>query len=177
MAVAPDPHGPATSGPDGASSGSDGAAAGGGAGVTTGVTGVPTPDSINEMVLQEFSGSGNVCTEIGRNFAVARRIVAPEELRPGGYISGPTQFSLADAALWYLVFAAIGRVEPMALTSELSIRFLRPAMGDTLWARATLDACGRRNVVGTIHIWVDDREDKPTAVAQGTYVLPHAPSP
>jgi hypothetical protein len=32
-------------------------------------------------------------------------------------------------------------------------------------------------VVGTIHIWVDDREDKPTAVAQGTYVLPHAPSP
>ena len=27
-------------------------------------------------------------------------------------------------------------------------------------------------VVGTVRVWVDDREDKPTAVAQGTYVLP-----
>lgn len=139
-------------------------------------TRIPSPDSINEMVLQEFSGSGNVCTELGRDFAVARRLIQPGDVRPGGYISGPTQFALADAALWYVVFAAIGRVEPMALTSELSIRFLRPAIGATLWARGTLDAGGRRNVVGTVHIWVDDREDKPTAVAQGTYVLPHQPT-
>ena len=94
------------------------------------------------------------------------------DLRPGGYVSGPTQFALADAALWYLVFGAIGRVEPMALTSELSIRFIRPAIGETLWARATLDVAGRRNVVGTVRIWVDEREDRATAVAQGTYALP-----
>jgi acyl-coenzyme A thioesterase PaaI-like protein len=41
----------------------------------------------------------------------------------------------------------IGRVEPRALTSELSIRFLRPAIGETLWARAAVDSAGRRNVV------------------------------
>ena len=96
----------------------------------------------------------------------------PSELRPGGFISGPTQFGLADAALWFLVFAVIERVEPMALTSELSIRYVRPAVGRTLWARATADVAGRRNVVGTVRIWVDDRSDKPTAVAQGTYMLP-----
>lgn len=138
--------------------------------------GTPTPDSINRMVLAEFAASGSQCTEIGRDFAVARRIVTPDELRPGGYVSGPTQFALADAALWYLVFTAIGRVEPMALTSELSIRYLRPAIGETLWARATLETAGRRNVVGSVRIWVDDAEDKPTAVAQGTYALPLAPS-
>lgn len=104
--------------------------------------------------------------------ALARREITDEELRPGGFISGPTQFGLADAVLWYLVFGAIGRIEPMALTSELSIRFLRPAQGSILWARATLEVAGRRNVVGTVHMWTDDREDKPTATAQGTYALP-----
>jgi uncharacterized protein (TIGR00369 family) len=135
----------------------------------------PTPDSINAMVLHEFPGTGNDCTEIGRDYAVARRLVAPADLRPGGSTSGPTQFSLADAALWYLVFSAISRVEPMALTSELSIRFLRPAVGETLWARATLDRAGRRNVVGTIRLWVDDDPAATVSVAQGTYALP-APS-
>ena len=74
--------------------------------------------------------------------------------------------------LWYLVFGAIGRIEPMALTSELSIRYLRPAQGEVLWARAMLESAGRRNVVGTVRVWVDDREDKPVSTAQGTYVLP-----
>ena len=93
-------------------------------------------------------------------------------LRPGGFISGPTQFAVADAALWYLAFGALGRIEPMALTSELSIRFLRPAQGSVVWARATLDSVSRRNVVGTVRVWVDDRDAKATSVAQGTYALP-----
>ncbi len=124
------------------------------------------------MVDELFPGSYNSCTEVGATFAVARRDVEETELRPGGFVSGPSQFGLADAALWYLVFGATGRVEPMALTSELSIRFLRPAQGKVLWARATLESAGRRNVVGTVHVWCDDRSDKPTATAQGTYALP-----
>jgi acyl-coenzyme A thioesterase PaaI-like protein len=124
------------------------------------------------MIQELFSGSGNTCHELGSDFAVAFREVDDTEFRPGGFISGPTQFGLADAALWYLVFAATGRIEPMALTSELSIRYLRPAQGSLLWARATLDVAGRRNVVGTVKVWCDDREHKPTATAQGTYALP-----
>lgn len=124
------------------------------------------------MVANEFAASGNSCAEIGSTFAVARRDVAPDDLRPGEFVSGPTQFALADAALWYLVFGAIGQIEPMALTSELSIRFLRPAQGAVLFARADLDLAGRRNIVGTVHIWADERIDRPSATAQGTYVLP-----
>ena len=124
------------------------------------------------MIGSEFPGTENMCTEIGEGFAVASRLIVPDMLRPGGFVSGPSQFGLADAALWYVVFAAIGRIEPMALTSELSIRFLRPALGEVLWARATVETAGRRNVVGTVHVWCDDREHKPTATAQGTYVLP-----
>jgi uncharacterized protein (TIGR00369 family) len=130
------------------------------------------PDDINAMVHDGFAGSTNECVEVGDRYAVARRVVQPAELRPGGFVSGPTQFGLADAALWYLVFAAIGRIEPMALTSELSIRYLRPAQGEMLWARADLESAGRRNVVGSVRVWCDDRVDRPTAAAQGTYVLP-----
>ena len=93
-------------------------------------------------------------------------------MRPGGFISGPTQFAIADAALWYLAFGAIGRVELMALTSELSIRFLRPAIGDVLNARAELASKSRRSVVGTVWVWAGDDERRPSAVAQGTYALP-----
>ena len=131
-----------------------------------------TVDAVNLMVTEVFAGTTNLCAEIGADYAIARHEVSDDDLRPGGFISGPTQFGVADAALWYLVFAATGRIEPMALTSELSIRFMRPAQGSVLWARATLEGLGRRNVVGSVRVWCDDRESKPTATAQGTYALP-----
>ncbi len=134
---------------------------------------VPTVEAVNDMIGELFPGSNNCCVELGSDYAVARREISEDELRPGAFISGPSQFGLADAALWYLVFGATGRIEPMALTSELSIRFLRPARGSVLWARASLDVAGRRNVVGTVRVWCDDADDRPTATAQGTYVRPH----
>ena len=134
-----------------------------------------TPDAVNATLAAQFPGTGHSCVEVGPSHALARIDLGEMPLRPGGFVSGPTQFGLADAALWYLVFGAIGRIEPMALTSELSIRYLRPAQGSALWARATLDAAGRRNVVGTVRVWCDDREDRPTAIAQGTYALPLRP--
>lgn len=139
---------------------------------TSATSTLPSTNAVNEMVEHLFPGSSNMCHSLGADFAVARREISDAELRPGAFVSGPSQFGLADAALWYLVFGATGRIEPMALTSELSIRFLRPARGEILWARATLDVAGRRNVVGTVHVWCDDRSDKPTATAQGTYALP-----
>lgn len=124
------------------------------------------------MITVQFPGTGRTCMEIGPTHALTQSVVQPENLRPGGFVSGPTQFGLADTALWYLVFGAIGRIEPMAMTSELSMRYLRPAQGSVLWAKATLEKAGRRNVVGTVHLWTDDNVDRITATAQGTYALP-----
>jgi uncharacterized protein (TIGR00369 family) len=132
-----------------------------------------TPDAVNEMVATAFPGSRARCVEVGTNHAVAKMVTDDLDIRPGGFVAGPTQFALADAALWYLVFGALGRTEPMALTSELSIRYLRPAIGSFLHARADLAAIGRRSVVGSVTLWTGDA-GKPTAVAQGTYALPLA---
>ena len=132
-----------------------------------------TPDAVNEMVATAFPGSRARCVEVGTSHAVAEMVTDDLDIRPGGFVAGPTQFALADAALWYLVFGALGRIEPMALTSELSIRYLRPAIGSSLHARADLAAISRRSVVGSVTLWTGDA-GKPTAVAQGTYALPLA---
>lgn len=130
-----------------------------------------TAGEINAFLKESFPGSGNDCVEVGDGFAVASRMITPEVIRPGGFVSGPTQFGLADGALWYALFGTVG-IEPMAMTSELSMRFLRPAAGAVLYGRAELHQAGRRNVVGTVTLWMDDRRDKPVSVAQGTYVRP-----
>ena len=129
-------------------------------------------DAVNLMMREQFAGSGNYCVELGADFAVAGFQVTESSIRPGGFISGPTQFALADCALWFLAFVGLGRIEPMALTSEMSIRFLRPAQGERLFARATLESVSRRSVVGTVHVWCDDRTDRITSTAQGTYAIP-----
>ncbi len=129
-------------------------------------------DSINAVVTEAFPGSPGRCVEIGEGYAVSAVDVGEASIRPGGYVSGPTQFGLIDATLWYLTFVAIGRIEPMALTSELSIRFLRPAIGSRIVCRADLEAVNRRSVIGTARVWIDGAPDKVTATAQGTYAIP-----
>ncbi len=132
-----------------------------------------TPAAVNAMVTTAFPGSRATCVELDERFAVAEVRMEDNDIRPGGFIAGPTQFAVVDAALWFLVFGALGRIEPMALTSELSIRYLRPAIGPMLYARADLAAISRRSVVGTVTVWTADPA-RPTAVAQGTYALPLA---
>lgn len=131
-----------------------------------------TVDAVNAMLTEQFPGSANYCVELGTDYAIAAYDVNEQNIRPGGFVSGPTQFALVDSALWFITFVALGRIEPMALTSELSIRFLRPAQGERILCRANIEVAGRRSVVGTAHVWVDGRPDKITATAQGTYAVP-----
>jgi acyl-coenzyme A thioesterase PaaI-like protein len=128
---------------------------------------------INAYLEREFPGTGNRCVDVGPDWALARYDARPENLRPGGIISGPTLFGLCDAVLWYALFGAVG-IEPMALTSELSIRYLRPAIGAAVLARADLHHVGKRSVIGTIRCWMEPDPDTTVAVAQGTYVRPRS---
>lgn len=132
-----------------------------------------TPASITAAVAAAWpDGGGGTCHSIGPDWVKANIRPSAATLRPGGFISGPTQFALADLGLWFMTFVALDKIELMALTSDLSIRYLRPAIGETLWVRATLEKAGRRSVVGSFRIWTDDNEAKPAATGQGTYMLP-----
>ena len=131
-----------------------------------------TPERVNQAMEESWRGTPNRCLEISPNHALAVHDVDQNALRPGELVSGPTLFALADLVLWHLTFAAVDRIEPMALTSDLSIRFLRPARGERAYARADLEKAGRRMVIGTVRIWMDDAPERLVATAQGTYVLP-----
>jgi uncharacterized protein (TIGR00369 family) len=129
-----------------------------------------TAEDINRFMREMFGTDADPVEDAGDGWAVARMIEGSEHIRPGGIISGPSVFALADGALAYACYTKIG-LEPMALTSEMSIRYLRPAIGSQLRARAEVLSVGRRNVVGSVVLWTDSPE-RPVAVAQGTYVRP-----
>lgn len=129
-----------------------------------------TPEDIHAFHREHFGGRPDYCHSLGDGWAVARLGAERLQLRPGSIISGPSVFSIADMALAFAVYTKIG-IEPMALTSELSIRYMRPARGNELWARAEIHNVGQRAVVGSVLVWTED-ESKPVAAAQGTYVRP-----
>lgn len=127
-----------------------------------------TADDVNRFLFETFGKTPHECEELGDGWARVRLDATGMVLRPGAIISGPTVFGLVDGAITYAAWTRIG-VEPMLLTSELSIRYLRPARGDSLRVRAEINSVGRRSIVGTAVAWTDD-PDKPVAVAQGTFV-------
>ena len=71
-----------------------------------------------------------------------------------------------------LTYSAIGHMEEMSVTSELSIRYLRPAVGHRLFARAQLESRSRRSFAGTVALWCDEEQTRKVSVGQGTYALP-----
>jgi acyl-coenzyme A thioesterase PaaI-like protein len=127
---------------------------------------------VNAAIERAWPEARCECVEVGPDRATAVVRPGPDALRPGGFVSGPVLFAAADPALWFLAFGASGRIEPLALTSDLAIRFLRPAQGRDVYARAVLNLANGRTVIGTVSVWTDDHEDSPCATAQGTYVLP-----
>jgi uncharacterized protein (TIGR00369 family) len=135
---------------------------------------IPTVDAVNSFLAETFPAAARTgirCVELGDGVATVRLPYAPGEVRPGGYISGPSMFTAADTALWFASFTRIG-IEAMAVTSELSIRFLRPARNGDLMACASVQSVGTRRIVGSVELWVAEARDRLVAVAQGTYVRP-----
>ena len=130
-----------------------------------------TPDAVNAFVARHYPAAhaqGYRCEEISAGLTRARWQLDPGALRPGGLISGPTQFGLADLCLWYLSFTVLG-LAPMAVTSDLHIVFLRPASGGDLLAEATLLRAGKTRITGAVRLHVEGAPDKPVANAVGSY--------
>jgi len=101
------------------------------------------------------------------------KVVAPYRdglLRPGGVISGPTLMSLSDTAAYALVLAHIGD-QLMAVTSSLTMQFLRGARPGDIHAEAEMLRLGRRNAVCDVRLWTEGR-DRLAAQATVTYALP-----
>lgn len=118
--------------------------------------------------------------QVAADFAVERADAAglclrlkveERHLRPGGTVSGPTMFGLADVAMYLAILSRIGPVA-LAVTTNCSIDFMRkPAAGRDLLAEARVLKLGRVLAVGDVLIY-SEGEDQPVARAGLTYSIP-----
>lgn len=90
-------------------------------------------------------------------------------LRPGGTVSGPTIFALTDYAAYAVILAHIGRV-PLAVTTNLSLNFLRRPEPGRLTCSASLLKLGKRLAV--VDARVHDDAGELVAQASITYSIP-----
>jgi uncharacterized protein (TIGR00369 family) len=120
--------------------------------------------------------------EVAEDFAITRvdmdvlevRLnVAARHLRPGGTVSGPSMFALADVAMYLAILARLGPVA-LAVTTNCSIDFMRkPEAGRALIAQARVLKLGRVLAVGDVIIR-SDGVAAPVARAGLTYSIPPA---
>lgn len=102
--------------------------------------------------------------------AVQRLETREEHLRPGGYISGPTQMAVADSAAYMAVMTLTG-IEPMTVTSNLNINFLRPCIGGAVIADARVMKIGKALAVMNVEIKAEG-DNRLSSHAVVTYAIP-----
>lgn len=138
----------------------------------------PTPvldaDGVNALLRKAFPDALPAAFPTVTEVTPGRvKVIAPYReglLRPGGVISGPTLMSLSDTAAYALVLAHIGD-QLMAVTSSLTINFLRGAAPGDLHAEGELLRLGRRNAVCDVRLWTET-PDRLAAHATVTYAIP-----
>jgi len=104
-----------------------------------------------------------------RGSRIRKHFDAPS-LRPGGTIAGTTMMTLADMASYIAVLASIGWV-PLAVTTNLTINFLKKPPQRDLLAETRLIKLGKRLAVADVAIR-SEGEDDLVAHAVSTYSIP-----
>jgi uncharacterized protein (TIGR00369 family) len=134
-----------------------------------------TAEQINAFLDEHFPQAGGrdrrFRVEAAEGASVRMRMkFSANMLRPGGTVSGPAMFALADVAMYAAVLALVGP-KPLAVTSNLNINFLRKPKPADMIAEATIFKLGRRTAVGEIALHSDGEEEL-VAHATSTYAIP-----
>lgn len=131
---------------------------------------------VDEHFPQVHEGNGRLTLELlAPMIAHVRMAYDPRVIRPGGTVSGPAMFKLADFSVYTALLGELGEAAIQAVTTSMTINFLtRPQPGD-LVAKTRLIKLGRRLAVAEAELYSDGHEDM-VAHATSTYALPPAKS-
>lgn len=131
---------------------------------------VLTAAQLQGILTESFGDGVPIVDCITTDGVVVRYVVGERNSRPGGTVSGPTMMMLADTAAWVAIMSRVGP-ELLAVTTSLTINFLRkPAIAD-LVAEATLDKLGRKLGVVSVRLFSEGSRDL-VATASVTYARP-----
>jgi len=129
----------------------------------------PEIEAFIDEVFPQTGGAYKIA-EVAPMRVTVTQAIDDSHLRPGGSVSGPTLFAIADCAFYYACLAMYGR-KPMIVTTNLTMSFLRrPPMAD-LRAEAEIMKLGRTLISGDVRIF-SERGDGPVAHAAVTYAVP-----
>ncbi|MGB5865822.1 MAG: PaaI family thioesterase [Sulfitobacter sp.] len=121
-------------------------------------------------VFQQVADDFNV-EDVKPNEVTMRLIITEKHLRPGGTVSGPSMFALADVSAYIATLAMIGP-QALAVTTNCSLDFMRkPRAGVDLIAVAKLLKLGRQLSVSHVLVYSEGMEE-PVAQATMTYAIP-----
>lgn len=125
-----------------------------------------------DRVFPQIAGQISV-ESVDPQVLTARLRVDEQHLRPGGTVSGPTMFALADVTIYLAILARIGEVA-LAVTTNASIDFMRkPEAGRDLLAECRILKLGRVLAVGDVLVYSDGMAE-PVARCSMTYSIPPA---
>jgi uncharacterized protein (TIGR00369 family) len=127
---------------------------------------------LDEAFPQLHHGGRTMMVEAIAPMTARLRLIAHERhLRPGGTVSGPAMFTLADVGIWVVIFSHMGPEAMGAVTSNLNINFLlKPPHGDVI-VECRLLKLGKRLAVGEATLFAEGSAT-PVAHAVGTYAIP-----
>ncbi|WP_440982202.1 PaaI family thioesterase [Shinella sumterensis] len=139
------------------------------------LTPVMDPEALNRFLETDFpqlhtDGKVFEVMAVGPGTVTLRLTPNERHLRPGGTISGPTLFALADVGAWCAVLAHIGPVA-LAVTTNLNINFLRKPAPGPLSCTCRLLKLGKRLAVVDASI-IDADGEALVAHATATYSIP-----
>ena len=130
-------------------------------------------DSLTAFLQAEFHQVADMfAIDSVRADGVTIRLLHHERhLRPGGTVSGPAMFALADVAVYLAILAQVGP-KALSVTTNCAIDFMRkPAAGVDLICEARILKLGRVLAVGDCLIY-SDGVTAPVARASLTYSIP-----
>ncbi|MFT7108919.1 MAG: hypothetical protein ACI843_000575 [Psychrobacter glaciei] len=130
-----------------------------------------TADQINQFLKSDFPQCRTRVMSIQAQFSRVHHKVEQSDLRPGGTVSGPVMFAVADLALYAAILGEKGLI-PFAVTTNININFLnKPTADKDLVADCRLIKVGKKLVVGDVFIF-SEGSSIPVAHATGTYSIP-----
>ncbi len=129
-------------------------------------------DTLHDFLAEVFPQLGDrihvLEMEAGRLRAELH--VSEQDLRPGGTVSGPALFTLADCAFYMAVLSVIGP-EALTVTTSCTINFMRKPPAADIEAEARILKLGRTLAVGDVMLFAKGGSD-PVAHASVTYSIP-----
>lgn len=117
-------------------------------------------------------GQGFTVTALEAGVASVSMKTRTEHLRPGGTVSGPAMFTIADLAFYVAVLGVIGP-EALTVTTSANINFMRKPLPGVLRAEARVLKLGKTLAVGDVLVFSDGVEGA-VAHASMTYAIPPA---